>query len=176
MRRPAARAALLSALSVNAAYAQDAPPDALAAELRAAGLCDEAFLEYARLAATTPERPDSALKAGEALWCAGRYDDAARYFGQARAEAPGRGSLALGEAESLYLAGQLHDAALTLAAAPSPDPLGLDLLRGAWITLRIDGDPSAAADGLAAVPPGPLRPEADALAAALRAAPPVPHR
>lgn len=158
------------------AMAQDAPPEALAAELRAAGLCDEAFLEYARLAVTTPARPDATLKAGEALWCAGRYDDAARYFAQARAAAPGRRSLVLGEAESLYLAGRAHDAALTLAAAPSPDPLGLDVMRGAWITLRLEGDRAAAADQLDAVPPGPLRPAADQLAADLRAAPPTPHR
>ena len=171
------RAVCLISLSAPAlAFAQDAPPDALAAELRAAGLCDEAFLEYARLATTTPSRPDATLKAGEALWCAGRHDDAARYFAQARAEAPSRGSLTLGEAESLYLAGRGHDAALTLQAAPSPDPLGLDVMRGAWITLRSEGDFAAAADGLDAVPQGPLRPAAEALAADLRAAPPIPHR
>ena len=150
------------------AFAQEAPPDALAADLRAAGLCDEAFLEYARL--------DATLRAGEALWCAGRYDDAAGYFAQARAEAPNRASLTLGEAESLYLAGRTHDAALTLGASPSPDPVGLDVMRGAWISLRSEGDFSAAAEGLKAVPQGPLRPAADAFAADLRAAPPIPHR
>lgn len=167
----------LIGLSASAqAFAQEAPPDALAAELRAAGLCDEAFLEYARLAVTTPSRPDTTLKAGEALWCAGRYDDAARYFAQARLELPERGSLRLGEAESLYLAGRSHDAALLLQAAPSPDPIGLDVMRGAWISLRTDGDLSAAAERLEAVPPGPLRPAADLFAAELRAAPPIPHR
>ena len=171
------RAVFLIGLSAPAqAFAQEAPPDALAADLRAAGLCDEAFLEYARLAVTPPSRPDATLKAGEALWCAGRYDDAAGYFAQARAEAPNRASLTLGEAESLYLAGRTHDAALTLGASPSPDPVGLDVMRGAWISLRSEGDFSAAAEGLKAVPQGPLRPAADAFAADLRAAPPIPHR
>ncbi|MEY3213768.1 MAG: hypothetical protein RIT28_4249 [Pseudomonadota bacterium] len=167
---------LIGLSAPSSAFAQEAPPDALAATLRAAGLCDEAFLEYARLAATTPTRPDATLKAGEALWCAGRYDDAARYFAEARVGLPTRTSLTLGEAESLYLAGRPHDAALTLGALPSPDPLGLDVMRGAWITLRADLDLLAAADRLEAVPQGPLRPAADALAADLRAAPPIPHR
>jgi hypothetical protein len=164
------------ALGHTPAVAQEAPPEALAADLRAAGLCDEAFLEYARLAATTPSWPDTTLRAGEALWCAGRYDDAARYFAQARLEHPTQLGLPLGEAESLYLAGRTHDAALVLGDLPSPDPIGLDMMRGAWILLRSEGDFGAAADRLNAVPPGPLRPAADGLAHDLRTAPPIPHR
>ena len=86
------RAVFLIGLSAPAqAFAQEAPPDALAADLRAAGLCDEAFLEYARLAVTPPSRPDATLKAGEALWCAGRYDDAAGYFAHPGEPHLGRG-------------------------------------------------------------------------------------
>ena len=68
------RAVFLIGLSAPAqAFAQEAPPDALAADLRAAGLCDEAFLEYARL--------DATLRAGE-RWGIG---------GAARKSAPRRG-------------------------------------------------------------------------------------